>query len=348
MLPCSDWIMCIRYFLGIILLLSLFACKKQEEGDGFTFKLPAHFPAPTYDFSKNPMTKDGFDLGKKLFFDPRLSSTGQISCGDCHQQFAGFAHADHNVSHGIFDRNGLRNSQHLVNLIYQKDFFWDGGVNNMDALSIRPLTDTLEMGNTMSQVLYTLNQLPEYQRAFKVAFPQHSDTINSVIFLKAISQFLASLISAESPYDFYYLGDKNAISPSAINGLKIFQKNCSSCHTEPLMTDGSFRSNGLPHVKDKGRGDITLNSEDDHHFKVPSLRNLSLTSPYMHDGRFIAIEEVIDFYSDAILQEVHVDPILRDLPNGGFRFTQKEKNDLKAFLLTLTDKNFSTNKNFYP
>lgn len=337
-----------RRFFIYLLAIAWVACNKNEGKDDFALQLPKHFPEPTYDLKKNPVTKEGFELGKKLFFDPRLSSTGQISCGDCHQQYAGFAHADHAVSHGIFDRDGKRNALHLVNLIYQKDFFWDGGVNNMDALSIRPLVDTLEMGNTVSQVLYTLNRLPEYQTAFKKAFPNHQDSINSTLFLKALSQFMASLISANSPYDRYVLGEEHAISEAAKKGLKIFRTNCSTCHAEPLLTDRSFRSNGLPNVKDIGRAEVSLNPADNYHFKVPSLRNLTLTSPYMHDGRFTKIEEVINFYSEKISSEPHVDPILRDLPQGGFQFTPEEKNDLKAFLYTLTDKEFSTNKNFYP
>lgn len=348
MLRCLDLTMSTNRLLIYFLAFVWVACNKNEATEDFALQLPKHFPEPTYDLKKNPVTKDGFELGKKLFFDPRLSSTGQISCGDCHQQYAGFAHADHAVSHGIFDRNGKRNAQHLVNLIYQKDFFWDGGVNDMDVLSLRPLLDTLEMGNTVSQVLYTLNRLPEYQTAFKKAFPQHKDSINTTLFLKALSQFMASLISANSPYDRYVLGEEQAISESAKRGLKIFRSKCSTCHAEPLLTDRSFRSNGLPHVQDIGRAEITLNSSDHYHFKVPSLRNLTLTSPYMHDGRFVTIEEVIDFYSEKISSEPHVDPILRDLPGGGYQFTPEEKSDLKAFLYTLTDKEFSTNKKFNP
>lgn len=335
----------IVYFTFLLLAV---ACQKSEQEENWTLVLPSHFPAPVYDISKNPTTQKGFELGKKLFFDPRLSSTGQISCGDCHQQYAGFAHADHVVSHGIHDRDGLRNAQHLVNLIYQKSYFWDGGVQHMDAISIRPLLDTLEMGTSMSQVLYTLNQIPEYQKGFRQAFPHHRDTITSVVFLQAMSQFLGALISANSPYDQYFLGDSKAISTAAANGLKIFRSKCATCHTEPLLTDHTFKSNGLKNVKDIGRAEVTVETQDKYHFKVPSLRNVALTSPYMHDGRFKTIEEVINFYSEDISSEMHVDAQLRNLPEGGFQFTAEEKADLRAFLFTLTDRSFISNKMFYP
>jgi len=339
--------MSIKTNILLLTCLLLFSCRKEEQEDlSYNLDLPDHFPETVYDLKKNPVTRHGFELGRKLFYDPRLSVTGTISCGDCHQLFAGFAHADHPVSHGIHDRLGHRNAQHLVNLVYQKDFFWDGGVQQLDLVSIRPLTDTLEMGNTVENVLTTLKGIPEYQQAFKRAFPQSPDAITTNNLLKALSQFMAAIISADSPYDEYITGNQRNFSDAAVKGIEIFKANCNTCHTAPLFTDNSFRSNGLADVTDEGRGSVTLQAQDKYKFKVPSLRNLSLTSPYMHDGRFTTIDEVINFYSSGIQDNEHTDPQVLKNSRSGFQFTQEEKASLKAFLLSLTDQTFLNNRDF--
>lgn len=332
---------------SLIFLLLIPGCSRDQVEERFVLQIPDQFPEPTYRIASNPFSKEGFELGRKLFYDPRLSRDGTISCADCHQLSAGFAHTDHEVSHGIDDQLTLRNSQHLVNLIWQKTFFWDGGVPQLDLVSVSPITNPLEMDNTMANVLETLRNNPYYQDAFKRAFPGSEPAISTATFLQALSQFMASLISADSPYDQYVTGQNPAVlSNAALNGRKLFNAHCNSCHSEPLFTNNGFHSNGLPGVSDPGRKAVTLNPDDVHKFKVPSLRNIEVTGPYMHDGRFKTLEEVLAFYSTGIEDLPHTDPLLYKDGNPGFRFSQIEIDELKAFLLSLTDRKFLQNRSF--
>jgi cytochrome c peroxidase len=335
-----------RICILLITTLTFLGCSKEEQKSSFALDLPAHFPAPTYNLSSRPLTEDGIELGRKLFYDPRLSRNGTISCGDCHQLFAGFAHADHDVSHGIDDLLGKRNAQHLVNLLWQNSFFWDGGVFDLDLSSINPITNPVEMDNKMSEVMAFLRSNPDYQTLFKKAYPKAEQPVSTANFLRALSQFMGALISADSPYDQYELGNKNALGRRELQGMQLFKANCSSCHIMPLFTDNSFRSNGLPGVTDPGRKDVTLQAEDAHKFKVPSLRNLTHTGPYMHDGRFRSIEQVIEFYSNGIAELPYTDPLLYKNGKAGFQFSEEEKADLLAFLKSLTDRKFLSNPRF--
>jgi cytochrome c peroxidase len=331
----------------LIYLLLIPGCTRDQVEDKYVLELPAQFPEPVYRIASNPFSREGFELGRRLFYDPILSRNGTISCGDCHQLSAGFAHAEHALSHGIDDQLTLRNSQHLVNLIWQKTFFWDGGVPQLDLVSVSPITNPLEMDNTMANVLETLRNSSYYQNAFKRAFPGKDPAINTATFLKALSQFMASLISASSPYDQFVTGQNPAsFSPEAQKGLALFRKHCNACHTEPLFTNNGFHSNGLPGVSDHGRNAVTLNSEDIHKFKVPSLRNIEVTAPYMHDGRFKTLDEVLQFYSTGIAEQPQTDTLLYRDGKPGLRFTKEEINNLKAFLLSLTDKDFLQNRSF--
>ena len=332
---------------SFIILLLIPGCTWDQVEEPFVLDLPRHFPEPTYRIASNPFSKEGYELGRRLFYDPILSRNGTISCGDCHQLSAGFAHTDHAVSHGIDDQLTLRNSQHLVNLLWQKSFFWDGGVPQLDLVSVSPITNPMEMDNTMANVLETLSSSNYYQEAFKRAFPGREPAISTATFLQALSQFMASLISANSPYDEFVTGQQPAaFTQAARNGLALFRTHCNSCHTEPLFTNNGFHSNGLPSVSDQGRKSITLNPEDIHKFKVPSLRNIEVTGPYMHDGRFKTLDEVLLHYSSGIGDLPHTDPLLYKDNQPGLRFTQQEIGNLKAFLLTLTDKNFLQNRSF--
>lgn len=324
----------------------LFGCTKEPEEEQFVLELPAHFPQPVYNIESNPFTVHGVELGRRLFYDPALSRDGTISCGDCHQLSAGFAHAEHDVSHGIDGLLGKRNSQHLVNLMWQKSFFWDGGVQLMDLISPAPITNPVEMDNTMPKVMETLKASNYYPSAFKKAFPNSPEAVTSANFFKALSQFMGSLISANTQYDMYATGQADALSPLAKEGLEIFNTKCNSCHTAPLFTDNNFRSNGLPGVKDEGRRAISLTPEDEFKFKVPSLRNIFRTSPYMHDGRFDSLEEVVNFYSEGVADLPHTDPLLYENGTPGFKFTKEEKAALIAFLKHLTDEKFLNNRNF--
>jgi cytochrome c peroxidase len=331
-----------------VVVIAFSSCKKDNvsnEAGEYTLLLPTHFPSPVYDLNKNKITKSGFELGRRLFYDPALSRDGKISCGSCHQQFAGFAHSDHDVSHGVDDLLGNRNSLAVINMLWNQSFFWDGGVFNMDLLTLNPITNPVEMDNTMPKIIETLQKDPTYVAQFQRAFPDNG-VINQVNVFKAFSQFMSTLISANSPYDAYVLGDKSALMPLEIQGLNLFENNCSTCHQPPLFTDQSFRSNGLPGNSDLGRYNATLIESDKYKFKVPTLRNIEVTGPYMHTGKFKTLESIVEHYSSKVEDNSYTDPLLYKNGKAGFQFTSDEKAALVAFLKSLTDKQFLTNPLF--
>jgi len=208
---------------------------------------------------------------------------------------------------------------------------WDGGINHIETLSVAPITNMLEMKESVSNVMVKLNNSPFYLEKFKEAF--EVDYITDDLMLKSLAQFMAMLVSSNSKYDNYLKGEVEFTS-SELNGYQLFQQKCITCHTEPLTTDFSYRNNGLDSVfSDQGRALITLLEEDKGKFKVPSLRNVAQTYPYMHDCRFFTLDAVLDFYSTGIIDRNTTDELVR----GGFNFSSSQKSDLKAFLKTLTD-----------
>jgi cytochrome c peroxidase len=330
--------------LGLVLLVSFidnvpyFLITKQD----VVFKKPKGFPKPFYDLEKNKSTPAGFMLGRKLFYDPILSKDNTVSCATCHQQFAGFAHTDHSFSHGVYGLFGKRNAPALQNLIWKDAFMVDGGVNHLDLQPIAPITNHVEMDETLISVLKKLQQNKEYVAMFNYAF--NDSIITSDKFLKAISQFLSLLISADSRYDRYMRG-KDTLSKSELNGLKLFKTNCSSCHKEPLFTDNSYRNNGIginPVLKDSGRFLITRMPSDVMKFKVPSLRNIEVNYPYMHDGRFYSLKQVLNHYAKISASKNKADTVLKQ----GMQLNEQDKTDFIAFLKTLTDKTFLHDKRF--
>lgn len=327
-------------FFGLILLIFLFTSCNSDVEDKFEFNLPSHFPEPTYDFSKNKITKEGFELGRKLFYDGILSRDGSTSCGSCHIQSSAFTHHGHDLSHGIDDLVGDRNAPAIMNMAWSPTFFWDGGVHELDLFAVAPIENPVEMDEQLDNVLNKLRNHKEYPKLFKNAFGVGEITTNN--FLKALSQFQLALISANSKYDQYLLGDKNALNQEERLGLTIFEKKCGACHSGPLFTDFSFRNNGILHFGDLGRARITLQEEDEYKFKVPSLRNITLTAPYMHDGRFYTLEAVLNHYTDQITPSKNLDPLL----TNNITLDDFEKKAIIAFLNTLTDKEFTTNRKF--
>lgn len=316
----------------------------EEEGNPQTIELeiPKGWPQPLDIFSSNPLTEEGFQLGRKLFYDGRLSKDGNVSCGSCHQQFAAFATFDHDFSHGFDDQFTTRNSPALQNLAWVPLYHWDGGVNHIEVQALSPLTAPNEMAEDVDSVLNKLRQDDKYKKMFKNAFG--SDTINSQKMLKAIAQFVGTLVSADSKYD-KVMRKEDTFNPSEQHGYEVFQAKCADCHKEPLFTDNSFRNNGLilnPWLNDYGRMRITGESEDSLKYRVPTLRNAGVTQPYMHDGRFYSLGQVVEHYRSGIQQSNTLDPSLVN----GIEFTPKEKYDLVLFLGTLTDSTFLKNPRF--
>lgn len=305
------------------------------------FKVPKGWPKANYDFSKNPLTEEGFQLGRQLFYDPIFSKDSTISCASCHLQATGFTHVDHSLSHGIDSRIGTRNSMTMMNLAWSKSFMWDGGVNHLDVQALNPITSPVEMDETLENVIYKLQKTEKYPILFEKAFGDSKITGQRI--LKALSQFELMLVSANSKYD-KVMRNETTFTLQEQNGYELFKSNCASCHREPLFTNGKYETNGIPldaSLNDIGRQRITEKPEDYLKFKVPTLRNVQFTFPYMHDGRFKKLSEVIKHYNS-------IDPnqtLPKQLQNP-INLSDNERVDIVAFLLTLTDTEFLFDKRF--
>ncbi len=338
----------LKWFRRHLLLaagLGLVACTSEPEAVGNWNSKPMQFPEPVYQYQNNPVTKEGFELGRKLFYDPILSEDNSVSCGSCHKQFAAFADLEHPVSHGLNNQIGTRNTPALANLRWNPNFFWDGGVNHLEVVPLAPITNPVEMGTDLSSVIRKLNRDPEYVAAFRQVF--HQDTINSQQLFRALAQFTGELVSASTPYDDYVNGNTNSLNPEQKQGLLVFEAKCSSCHKPGLFTDHTFRNNGLnsDFKKDLGRKTITEQPADLGKFKVPSLRNVAVTTPYMHDGRFRTLGQVLEHYDKGVKTSATLDPLLAGF-RPGITLSDEEKKQLLAFLNSLTDQKFITDPRF--
>jgi cytochrome c peroxidase len=305
----------------------------------FPFILPKGFPAPVYTFNNNPRTKEGFALGRKLFYEGKLSKDGNFPCSSCHQQFAAFATYEHRLSHGFNNKFSFRNAPGLFNLAWEKEMHWDGGINQIEVQPLAPLLDPHEMAEDLNQIIGKLKKDKTYPALFNQAFG--SPGINSQRILKALAQFTASLVSADAKYDKVRRGETQ-FNQYEKTGYQIFHQKCARCHQEPLFTDLSYRNTGMEPdstLNDIGRMRITGRREDSLKFRVPSLRNLFLTFPYGHDGRFVTISDVLEHYNSGIVQSRTLDSSLRT----GIAITENDRFYLISFLGTLTDSSFIKN-----
>lgn len=327
----------IRFCISILLA---FVCMAFYHAPLPSFEYPSYFPAPVYDFNKNALSEAKIALGRALFYDPILSKDLTISCASCHSPFNAFAHTDHDLSHGIHDQIGTRNAPALFNLAWHTTFMWDGAINHLDMQALAPISHELEMGESIENVVDKLQNSQKYRTLFYHAFKDSIVTGEHV--LKAISQFQLTLVSTNSKYDRVQKGAEN-FTEQEQNGYLLFQKNCNSCHAEPLFSTYKFANNGLPvdtTLNDFGKWKISQQSQDSFLFKIPSLRNLSYTFPYMHDGRFKKLSQVLNHYTNGIQ---HYTNLSKELKTP-IILSSNEKVDLIAFLLTLDDKEFVFNK----
>jgi cytochrome c peroxidase len=298
----------------------------------------------------NPQTVEGIALGKKLFFDPILSIDNTLACVDCHAPENAFTDSD-KFSDGVDGIFGNRNSMPLFNLAwnYDEKFFWDGNTFSLEHQAFVPITDPFEMKSNWADVESKLQQHAEYPSLFEKAFG--ASNIDSSLVTKAIAQFERTLISANSKFDKFLLGELN-LSPEELNGFNVFMDeakgDCFHCHgsdKNPLWTDNIFHNNGLDETfADLGLGAVTGDPADNGKFKSPSLRNLEFTAPYMHDGRFASLDDVINHYSQGLKNSSTIDPLMKKVDQGGVGLTDKDKADLKAFLLSLSDYDFINSK----
>ncbi len=319
------------------------SCKKNSiEDDNSPYNptyinltMPAGWPTPASDiFANNRLTEEGFQLGKKLFYDGRLSKDGSFPCASCHQQDAAFATYDHDFSHGYNNSYTTRNAPGLFNLAWMTKYYWDGSVNSIEVEPIIPITAANHMGENINDVINKLKLDTAYPKLFDGAFG--TAEITSQRMFKALAQFTGSIVSYNSKYDKVQRGEAS-FTPAELNGYNFFKAKCETCHKEPLFTDNSFRNNGMTansFLNDFGRMRVTNDRNDSLKFKVPSLRNVILTFPYSHDGRFYSIGAAIDHYRTGI---VTTQPTLDPLLVNRISITNAEKNDLIYFLNTLTD-----------
>ncbi|MDR3712085.1 MAG: cytochrome-c peroxidase [Puia sp.] len=308
------------------------------------FPIPPGWPSPVYDLKANPPTEEGFQLGMKLFYDGRLSRDGNFSCESCHQPYSAFSTYQHSFSHGINNSLTTRNAPALQNLAWQTSFMWDGSIGHLDNQPIAPITAPGEMGETPAGIIRKLQADADYRKLFRLAFKDGSISMGNID--KALSQFMVMLVSSDSKYDRVMRGEASFILPEKL-GYGIFQKKCASCHAEPFFTDFSFRNNGMPvdeRLQDGGRSKVTGRAADSLAFRVPSLRNVAVTGPYGHDGRFFSLLSVFEHYRKNMVPGPTTDSLLlHKIALSNFEIGQ-----LTAFLYTLTDTVFLKNRKFCP
>lgn len=311
------------------------------------YLLPPNIP------EDNPMTIEGIALGRKLFFDPILSGDETQSCASCHSPSHAFSDSAQ-FSLGIDGIQGTRNAMPIFNLAWNNNnsYFWDGRADGIENQALQPVINPIEMHETWPNAILKIKNNSAYPTLFEQAFGINSTEITKEHVAKAIAQFERTLISGNAKFDRYMQG-QTTLTPSELSGYDIFMTetgDCFHCHgdpTNPLWTDNLFHNNALDATfSDNGLGAITGNAADNGKFKTPSLRNLKYTAPYMHDGRFATLEEVIMHYSTGLVNSSTVDPLMIHINQGGAQLTPQDMIDLKAFLLTLSEEDFLTNPDF--
>jgi cytochrome c peroxidase len=338
----------IRIHLGIFTLLALLlpACQIDREDLPtadmvYRVNLPAGFP-PMPVPKDNFLTRERVELGKRLFYDPILSRDSTLSCGSCHLQAQAFSDVTQ-FSKGIEGREGFRNAPALQNLAWHPYFFFDGGVPTLEQQVFAPLDNHLEMDLPLRELIDRLNRDPHYPIEFQRAYGRDPEAFGLI---RAIAAYERTLVSGDSPYDRYVNGiDNEALDPAAIRGMELFYStnlHCGTCHSGFDFTDYAFQNIGLPvTTPDSGRMRVTLREDDRKKYKTPSLRNIALTAPYMHDGSLTTLDAVIDHFASGGTHDPNQSPYAQ-----GFIITPQEKADLIAFLNALTDEGFVTNPEF--
>jgi len=345
--------------LSLILIIALFfSCQKTNEkelpGHGYIYdpmpfdlNIPTGFPDMIIP-ADNQLTEEGIALGRKLFHDPILSADNSQSCANCHLQE--FSFADPNkLSTGIDGIQGTRNAMALVNVGWLSHFNWDGSAKSLEEQAFEPVVNPVEMHNSWPQVFTSLKNDSTYKRMFYEAFGIHE--FDSTHVVRAIAQFERTLISSNAKWDRYLRGEVS-LTQAESRGFEIFfteKGDCFHCHSTILFTDNEFHNNGLDAVfADPGLFNLTNDLNDLGRFRTPTLRNAEFTAPYMHDSRFQTLEEVIDFYSNGLQYSATIDPLMKNVDEGGVQLTEEEKFYLLAFLKTLSDTTFIQDPAYEP
>jgi cytochrome c peroxidase len=362
------------FFLFVSVLIFIAACGNQDPsgedcencpvddkiaGDyqptEYKLQVPTWMSKPIIP-ADNPLTVEGVELGRRLFYDPILSVNGQMSCATCHKQEKAFTDGEA-FSLGVRGLPGKRSTMSLANLAFNANgFFWDGRVVSLEEQAFFPVEDHLEMNEDWTNVEKKLRQNTEYPALFRKAFGiERKAELTKNLVVKALAQFERTLISANSRTDRIVEMNDGFFEDDEERGRRLFffepgdvlHPGCSHCHFNPFYTDNNFHNNGLDSVatleafKDLGRGAFTKNRFDNGKFRVPTLRNIELTAPYMHDGRFKTLEEVLESYSKGGHNIENENANIASFP-----LTAQNKQDLIAFLKTLTDTSFVNNPAF--
>lgn len=344
----------LQYSLFLLLLTCLQCTLPQPSPQPFEIANPPGFVKMGIPLD-NPLTKEGIALGRRLFYDPILSADSTLSCASCHQLQLGFTDGKA-LAEGINGHQNKRSAPSLINIgYYYKGLFWDGRVQTLEEQALLPVEDSVEFGYDWSRVEEKLQSHPIYPTLFERAFGiMGKEEINRFLAAKAIAQFERTLISKDSKYDRVMRGEAR-FTEAEQRGWSIYfdasdelpKSECGHCHLDPLFTNLDFFNNGIEKVDeledyvDKGRGEVTGWKYHNGQFRTPTLRNIALTAPYMHDGRMKTLEEVIDHYISGGHLVENVNPNVRRL-----NFSERDKRDLIAFLNTLTDTLFIQNPDY--
>jgi cytochrome c peroxidase len=327
-------------FIVLFVLLIFSACVKEEGGTTLDYSnfIPSHFPAPDLAIEDIP-TEAKIKLGKKLFYDPIMSADNTVSCASCHNPKLAFSD-DVALSLGVKGALGTRNAPTLANVVYQKRLLREGGLPTLEMQVLVPIQEHNEFNTNILKIAEKLNQSKAYRDLSMAAFGRPE--IDAFVITRSIAAFERILISGDSRYDQSTLGKARLTELESLGKQLFFsdKTHCSSCHGTFLFTNQTFQNNGLYlQYNDAGRKRFTALEADDATFKVPTLRNIALTSPYMHDGSIQTLEEVIEHYNSGGQPHQNKSHLIQTLD-----LTKTEKDALLAFLKTLTDHTFINNK----
>ena len=339
----------IFFYIIAVLLLGQLACQKQSVSEQQAFSSVYWADSIPYP-ERNPISQEGVELGRMLFYDPALSAKDNLSCASCHMQHIAFTDGLALSNRGNSGKALKRHSPALINLAWHEGLFWDGGAKNLESLTFAPLTHPDEMAIDLPELVKKLEDRYDYRARFKQVFKV--DTIHAAFIARALAQFQRTLISDNAKYDQVLKSDGQLqFTELELRGEVLFEEKCSNCHSGLFFTDFDYHNNGLdstfpegPEEVAQGRARITLNAEDLGRFKTPTLRNVALTAPYMHDGRFSDLEAVLEHYNSGVQRSPSLDKLLIDEHgNVGIPLNKDDKQALIAFLNTLTDSSFLTN-----
>lgn len=313
----------------------------------YKLELPSNLPPQIQYENNEDLTQEKVMLGRMLFYDPILSRDSTVSCASCHNQAMAFTDNNKRFSVGVDDQIGDRTSMPLFNLAWVQGLMWDRRHFSMEEQIEDPITNPIEMDETWENVITKLSRHPDYPQYFRRAF--RNGQISPENTSEAIAQFERIMVSGNSKFDKFQRNEPGSqLTQQEMRGFQLFVSeagDCFHCHQQPIFTDGMFHNNGLDEVssisefKDRGVGAITRNPQDFGKFKTPSLRNVAVSAPYMHDGRFATLEEVIDHYDSGGKRSPTVSPLMK-YSEDGLQLSQEDKDALVAFLKTLTDEEF--------